>query len=489
MSVHDTEAVTGQPAIALVRDLCAALEAGGVRYCHWKSNAFLDRSRTAENDLDLLVARADEGRFVEIMHRLDFKLVWGPSPLPGVLDFYGYDGEAERLVHVHAHYQLIVGDDLTKSYRIPLEDAFLDAAELDREFRVPPRELELILLVIRLVLKHLTWDAVLARRSKVPASARAELAFLQDRVDQQHVSRQLGQWLPLVAPQTFSDCQQALGPDAGMGEGIRAGRRLVAALAPCARRSRTADVCLKLWRRGTGIASRLLFRPVRRKRLAAGGAVIAIVGADGAGKSTAVEALTDWLGRTFAVTCVHLGKPPPSWTTFVLTTVARGRSALLRLSRRIRSGRGPSRTTEQAVLAVALARDRYRTCLRARRIATNGNLVICDRFPLPQLTLMDAPRVSRIADPDGWNRLTRRLAALEQRYYRAMTRPDVLIVLRVDPETAEARKPHEAAEFVRARWREVWEVDWETVPAHVVDTALPAQEVLSRLRSLVWSEV
>ncbi len=453
MSVHDTEAVTGQPAIALVRDLCAALEADGVRYCHWKSNAFLDRSRTAENDLDLLVARADEDRFAEIMHRLGFKLAWGPSPLPGVLDFYGYDAEAERLVHVHAHYQLIVGDDLTKSYRIPLEDAFLDAAELDREFRVPPRELELILLVVRLVLKHLTWDAVLARRSKVPASARAELAFLQARVDQQHVSRQLEQWLPFVASQTFSDCERALAPDAGRGEGIRAGQRLVAALAPCARRSRTVDVCLKLWRRGTGIAQRLLFRPVRRKRLAAGGAVIAIVGADGAGKSTAVEALTAWLVRTFAVTCVHLGKPPASWTTVVdrRRSLAGGRRCC---GFRAASALGAGRRAPPAGGAGGRPGPRpLPHLLRARRIATNGNLVICDRFPLPQLTLMDAPRVTRIADPDGWNRLTRGLAALEQRYYRAMTRPDVLIVLRVDPETAEARKPHEAAEFVRARWR------------------------------------
>ena len=29
------------------------------------------------------------------------------------------------MVHVQAHYQLVLGDDMTKNFRIPLEDAYL----------------------------------------------------------------------------------------------------------------------------------------------------------------------------------------------------------------------------------------------------------------------------------------------------------------------------------------------------------------------------
>ena len=476
--------------IALVRRLCAALDTDGVRYCHWKSNAFLDRSRSGENDLDLLVAQADEERFAAAVQRLGFKLALRPSgAVPGVLDYYGCDAAGGRLVHIHAHYQLIVGDDLTKSYRIPLEDAFLEAAVADGEFRVPPPELELILLVIRLVLKHLTWDAVLARRGPVPASAREELAFLLARVDEERLRRLLAQHLPFVDAHTFSHCLRALAPGAGRVDRLRAGLRLVPALRPCARRSRPADVALKLWRRAEGIVRRLLSRPAPRKRLAEGGAVIAIVGADGAGKSTAVEALHAWLGRTFAVTRMHFGKPPPSLTTIVLRTLARARSAPRRLLRGPGAQTAESRSTQRAVLATALARDRYRAARRIRRVAADGDLVLCDRFPLAQLTLMDAPRVERVKAPDRWRSLTRRLAALEQHYYRAIGPPDVLIVLRVDPETAVARKPEEAPDFVRARWQEIWEVDWAMVPAHVVDAGRPHDEVMSELRPLVWSEL
>jgi thymidylate kinase len=478
--------LSARPTIALVRDLCAALEADGVRYCHWKSNAFLDRSRTGDNDLDLLIDRADADRFAALTQRLGFKLTIDPARgLPGVLSYYGFDGDAERLVHVHAHFQLIVGDDLTKNYRIPLERAFLESARRDGELRVPSPELELMLLAIRLVLKHCTWDAIATRRGPVPGSARAELAFLRERADPAVLRATTAAWLPTFEQGVLDDCLAALRPGASRLRGVRAGRRLVPALHACARRSRRADVGLKAWRRATGIGRRAVARPAPRKRLAAGGAMIAIVGADGAGKSTAVEGLAAWLGRSFAVTRVHLGRPPRSRTTRLL------RIALLApfVPARLLRGRPASdadaswaRSRQRAILAVALARDRYLVFVGARRIATNGGLVICDRFPVPQLQLMDAPRVERLLPGAGM------LARLERRYYRAM-RADLLIVLRVDPEIAVARKPDEPADFVRTRWREIWDVDWSAVPAQVIDASQPADVVLAQLKTLIWARL
>jgi hypothetical protein len=102
---------------------------------------------------------------------------------------------------------------------------------------------------------------------------------------------------------------------------------------------------------------------------------------------------------------------------------------------------------------------------------------------------MDAPQVHRLRPASSGNWLDRSLASRERRYYRALTAPDVLVVLRVDPEIAVTRKPEELPDFVRGRWREVWEVDWATVPAHVVDASRSMPEVLSEVKTLVWSEL
>ncbi len=468
----------------LVRELSDELQAAGVSYCHWKGNAFLARALRAEDDLDLLVRRADIASFAATLHRLGFKEARTPgADVPGVSHYYGYDRQADRLVHVHAYYQLIVGDDRTENYRVPLEDALLAAAVRDELVPVPPAELELIVFVVRKVLEHCTWDAVVLGFGRVPPKARRELSYLLTRADRRLVDRLLEQHLPFIDLELFAECLRALEPDTATSARIRVGRRLAARLEPYSRRSRAADVRRKAWRRSVESSRRLRSRQAPRKRLPHGGAVIAVVGADGAGKSTAVETLFEWLSKDFAATTVHLGKPPWSRTTFFVRGFLKAR-ATVSIPRR---SRGVSDAASKAamLLAVTTARDRYRAYSKALRFSLGGGLVVCDRFPLPQLTLMDAPRIERMIGADG--RLAAAMSRLERRYYRALTPPDVLIVLRVDPEVAVRRQPGDEPDYIRSRWREIWEIDWPTLGAHVVDAGRSRDEVCSEIKSLVWS--
>lgn len=154
------------PVLSLVRDLCTALRAENVNYCHWKSNDMLERSANGDNDLDLLISRSDGTRFSEILFRLGFKHVDAPSEkrMPGVLDYFGYDQPADKWVHVHAHYQLIMGHDMTKNFRLPLEEPYLELALQGELFRVPSLEFEFVVFVVRMILKHSTWTRSSAAR-------------------------------------------------------------------------------------------------------------------------------------------------------------------------------------------------------------------------------------------------------------------------------------------------------------------------------------
>ena len=95
--------------LPIVATLCRRLAEAEISYCHWKSNDVLERSASGENDLDLLVSRTDAERFTAILHDLGFKAAHETHPwgMPGILDYYGYDETADRLVHAHIHYQLI----------------------------------------------------------------------------------------------------------------------------------------------------------------------------------------------------------------------------------------------------------------------------------------------------------------------------------------------------------------------------------------------
>ena len=113
-------------------------------------------------------------------------------------------------------------------------------------------------------------------------------------------------------------CRRAVEPGCPRHLRVRASLALTHALQACARRGAAHDQALRLVRRVTWGGKRYLLRKPTRKRLVAGGAVVALVGGDGAGKSTAVDGVSSWLSRAFVVERVHLGRPPKSLTTLTV---------------------------------------------------------------------------------------------------------------------------------------------------------------------------
>ena len=471
----------------LVRDLCLSLRDARVAYCHWKSNEALDRSWAGLNDLDLLVARTDRARFLAVLARLGFKEARLPPAreVPAVAHYYGLDRATGRLVHVHAHFRLVLGDDTTKNFWLPIETAYLASRTRDDLLPVPAPEHELAVLVLRLVLKHATWDARLQRRGALSASEQRELSWLLGRTDWQRVEEVVAANLPFLVG-VWPACRRAIEPGCPQLARILAADRLTRALASCARRPRGQDTALRVSRRLVwALRGRVVRRPVP-KRLPGGGALVAVVGGDGAGKSTAVAGLVDWLSGSLEVQHVHLGRPPKSLTTVLLT----GGLALAR-----RSGAVPGLTTARPGSSTArllgqgcTARDRRRSYTRARRVAARGGVVISDRFPLRELPSMDGPRSVGFREHPALGRLGRALVAYESRQYGVFTRPDVLAVLRVDPEVAVRRKSDEDSAYVRRRSTEVWNATWDR-DVVVIDAARPAAEVLADLRAAVWERL
>lgn len=139
------------------------------------------------------------------------------------------------------------------------------------------------------------------------------------------------------------------------------------------------------------------------------------------------------------------------------------------------------------VRAVCTARDRYLTYMRAHRFSSNGGVVFCDRYSFSGFMKMDGPQCENaIAVLGKPNWFLEFLAHMEKHYYQQIKLPDLLIVLKVDPETAVRRKVDETAVSVRARSVEVWNLNWKELSAFVVNTNRSREEALSQIKSLVW---
>ena len=490
---------TEEAALGLVRTLCAALSAEGIRYCHWKSNEALDRSASGDNDLDLLVSRADARGFEAIIGKLGFKNARPPSnkEMPGVFHAYGLDAPSGKLVHIHAHYQLVLGDDMTKNYRLPLEEAYLASAEQGPVFRIPTAEFEFVVFVLRMVLKHSMLDALVSHQGSLSPSEAREREYLLLRTDPARATSIVLEHLPFVGRVLWERCVRCLDQGTSQRVRIATAHRLERALAAHARRNPLLDAPLRLLRRGRVIVRRrVLHRPAPRGHLESGGALIALVGGDGAGKSTAVEELRRWLSKDFAVTEVHLGKPRRSLTTSLVQRVWKGsvrrgsRGATVAELVGSQASSISARTYVKLVQHAMIARDRSLTYERARRAVSAGDIVIADRFPLPAVTLMDSPIAPRLLGTRRSNGVASRLARLERRYYERIGRPDVLIVLRVGADVAAERKRGtDDAAVVRLRSEEISRVDWSGSGAVLVDADRSKDAVVNEIKSAVWSRL
>jgi thymidylate kinase len=67
--------------------------------------------------------------------------------------------------------------------------------------------------------------------------------------------------------------------------------------------------------------------------------------------------------------------------------------------------------------------------------------------------------------------------------------PEILIILRVNPEVAAQRRMDEDADSARRRAQEIWDIDWQQTPAYVIDANQQQAEVVAAIKDLVWSKL
>ncbi len=504
-SVCSTVEAAGAGALATVMALFAALNREGIRYCHWKSNLRLARGLSGGTDLDILVDPDDAARFQAHLGPLRIRRMLAPpgKRYPGIEDYLGFDPAGGALFHLHVHYRLVLGEQFVKNYQLPLEERFLDSARLQDGVKVPASELELMVLSLRALLKYRDRDGVkdlLGIRSPgLPAHIREEIDWLLARTTPERVREATADLLGPALAETVERFLRAV----GRPESVRDGRELLrlrraarAGLRPYQRGGR-APAVLRYAHESARRRNRFRFEPARKMTLPGGGLSIALVGADGAGKTTVGRELKSWLGRMVQLHPYYLGSKQPSRLSDWLYTAFRaGRRAHRGFAARFGEENVIARTLaggRQACLYahyLSVGSDRYRRHRAALRSdLPAGGIVLYDRFPLE--APLDGPEI-RIAAGGDNGFVARSLAGREEALYRRFQPPDLFLILAVDPDVSVRRKPDHSRETIETKARLLRRLVDESDPRLagsrlvVIDAAQPLDGVLAQAREAIW---
>jgi len=488
--------VSPVPEKPVIRRLFDRLEDAGVAYCHWKSNIRLDRTLAGLEDIDLLVRPRDAALFQSVLNACGFRptISRSGSGHPGVFHAVALCGSTADLVDLHAHFQVVSGDSLVKSFRFPVEEALLTTFCYQDGVRVPTPSAELVLFVLRIVLKH-TSPVEILKTNRHYAEVSDELAWLRARSDSAQAEALCTSWFPSVGPALFRQALEAVATDAALPRRIMLGWRVAWRLRTLRRLDPLRAMLSRYRRVMIFIAGRL--RKRRDLSLQTGGAIIALVGPKGCGKSTIGGQLARRLGRYLSVRRIHVGKPPPS----VYSLLPRLFAPLLRRllpGERLAEYQRPERRQERrysllhVVRMLLLAYDRRRLLFKALRAATSGTIVLCDRYPSDTPGAIDSSCFDDAALAKCRFPLKRWLMKKERSLYEGLPRPTLVLQLVAPLDLAIKRDAQRDKpggpdpDAVRRRWSLENGAAFTTSPVIRIDTSRPLDDTVRSTVEAVW---
>jgi thymidylate kinase len=501
-----------------------------VAHCHFKSNQHLDDALEGRTDLDVLIdrraARVAQTTFLTNGFKR-FSPKFG-ADYPAVEDYIGMSQESASIVHFHVHYALLVGEVRLKSYQLELADTLLDInhyrfdlgdAILESRVRDPRSGIyvvdpsfEMHLLLTRLAFK-LRWRnhllEVLGARY-VRGEGLKEYEWLLERADPLAVSaiaqREGGERAGkeiLKSLEGFPTTWALRGYRSSVRKRLSWQRTF----------SRFEIIPLRILREIAWVLSvlnrRFLRLPIAFRRVnPTGGRIVALLGADGSGKTTIVREIDKWLAWKIDIYPVYLGsgagrasplRIPMIWVLRILTALGkRGPkrpapeetdsstetdtpASMSDASRRV--------TLPRALWAIALAIEKRAKMHAVVRARNRGMVVVCDRYPQAMvLGINDGPLLHSWLSDSHF--LRRRLAEWELRSYQRMAtvQPDLVIKLHVDPSVSLARKTDMSLQQLGERVRIVRALDYGPGCMHLdVDASAPLEEVLLTVRRSIWN--
>jgi thymidylate kinase len=454
-----------------------------------------------KSDLDFSIPPQQEPALRDLLRRFGF-IQFRSRPwqrYPGVTDWLGADAATGTMLHIHLHNRLLTGAKAVKEQDLPWLEMMNSELQQDKGtgIRIPPRAFEAHLFFTREAVKSRNIRGILLgfrKKSPVSNTAKAEMTWLLSNCSQSDIDY----WGEKL---WGSERWARMKPDFRDGRmwETAAFRQLRGEVVSALSQHRKGTflkhgavfLIKRLTRHFHALRARLTGTTVSGKHLVSHHApLIALVGSDGAGKSTVASDLIRWLSWKADVARLYFGTNHGWFRTL--------RSAVRLVKRKKSSSSEIKRDTAtkssyplglQAFKWAFMSRLRLHLLRKAQRLARGGTIVIADRYPQTEIYgTYDGP--SRLGMPKlGF--LGRALQRYEHRNFAKMSRihPDLIIKLVTPLDVALARKPDHDPDQIARKIDATQKIMFGGAPIVEIDASLPLDTVLLEARRYVWATV
>ena len=407
--------------LSIIENFFNELNKNEVVHCHWKSNERLENFLNGDSDLDILFYETDKEKVIKIFDQIGAKKfeVIPLKKFKNIVDYFQVDKKTGKLIHYHVYFSLELGEPNVKQYIFPWIDEILSNRIKHKKLDIwiPSHEHELILLIIREGLRIPYLKKLIIKNGFYNFSfldtVISEYVWLKKRTNKSS--------LILIANRLFDKDANILRAIDDIFEKSFSFDRIC-----------NLDNALKNFKNKNRVKSSIYanfifiknsfknkifnFRILnnQKKRInPRGGLIVAIIGSDGAGKSTLIKNLTIEFKRKINVKKIYLGLP---------------KNYLFRFF---------SKFGFKAILNLLIKKSKLN---KAIKFKNSGLLVLCDRFPQSKYyNIMDGPLVS--SNSNTKNFIKKWFSIIENKEYENMynTKIDILIKLMVNKETSFSR--------------------------------------------------
>lgn len=488
-----------------IQTMLDMFEENNIVYCHWKSNEHIEEALQGDTDLDILFLPEQRSELERVLSECGLKR-FRATPLMqynAIEDYIGFDVDAAKIWHLHTHYRMTLGEKHLKGYTVtPWGYTMLDN-RVKNEFGIYTScvEDELILFFVRNAMKLRLRDTF----KSISKDDILELEWLLKRVDLEKLKVSLKVYLSEKA----SD------------EILRLLQKHIDKKAQLKNLYKILCKELALYTGYTSLASRwhrtkreiywLIGAIIRhcgfntnkayRRVSPAGGCVVAILGCDGAGKSTTIAYLAKEFSKKLDVKTVYLGSGDGSSSLI--------RKPMKYIANKV-GGKGLGKSVEneykskskekisikarlysmaKIIWAYTLAVEKKNKLKEITEARNNGMLVLVDRYPQIEISgCSDGPLLGRYYNDS--NSMLHSIAEKELNIYKLAYNnpPDLTIKLTVPTEVAIQRKPEMTTEEIERKKNAVMQMSVSR-KSIIVDTTESKNKSFGKVMAAIWKEI